>query len=137
MAGYTVEEAYKHIKEDNPEYAQSIDVANKIATIIGDLITARNQKGLTQKELAEIAGVKQSAIARMESMRVIPRLDTILNIAYSLGVDIGISKNENSNSCFYTVFLPLPSNMGVPYDYTQNQIICKNNNGIFGGAYNG
>lgn len=136
MSEYTIEAAHKHIKDENPEYAQTIDVANKIATIIGDLITARNQKGLTQKELADIAGVKQSAIARMESMRVIPRLDTILNIAYSLDVDIGVSKNNNSSNYICTVFLPIPSNMGAPYDYTQNQIICKESKDILGGSYN-
>ena len=107
MAKYTVEDAYKHIKEDAPESAQQLDVASRIAKIIGDLITARNQKGLTQKELADLAGVKQSAIARMESMRVIPRLDTILNVAYALGVSIGVEKEDYANASIPPIILPI------------------------------
>jgi ribosome-binding protein aMBF1 (putative translation factor) len=40
--------------------------------LIGKLIEARETKGLTQKALAEQAGLKQSAVARLESMRVTP-----------------------------------------------------------------
>jgi transcriptional regulator with XRE-family HTH domain len=38
---------------------------------------ARRRAGLTQRQLAEKAGVPQSAIARIESRAVIPRVDTL------------------------------------------------------------
>jgi len=44
------------------------------------LIRARRLRNLTQKELAQKAGVKQSAIARIENEGVIPRLDTVYRI---------------------------------------------------------
>jgi len=33
---------------------------------------AREEKGLSQRELAEISGIKQPAIARLESMKATP-----------------------------------------------------------------
>jgi transcriptional regulator with XRE-family HTH domain len=38
---------------------------------------ARRRAGLTQRQLAEKAGVPQSVIARIESRAVIPRVDTL------------------------------------------------------------
>lgn len=58
--------------------------------LIGKMIEAREEKGLSQRELAEISGVKQPAIARLESMKVIPRIDTLFKILNSLGYTITI-----------------------------------------------
>ena len=46
--------------------------------------------GLTQRQLAEKCGIKQSAIARIERIQVIPRLDTLLKIAKCLECTISI-----------------------------------------------
>jgi DNA-binding XRE family transcriptional regulator len=43
--------------------------------LIGKMIEAREEKGLSQRELAEISGVKQPAIARLESMKATPQID--------------------------------------------------------------
>ncbi len=48
------------------------------------LIKARLNKSLTQNELAYRAGLKQSAIARIENQGSLPRLDTIYKIADAL-----------------------------------------------------
>ena len=46
--------------------------------LIGELIKARQEKGITQKQLEELSGVKQPVIARMEKGTSIPKVDTIL-----------------------------------------------------------
>ena len=49
----------------------------------------RKKKGLTQMELARIAGVKQSVLSYIESGRTKhPRSDTLAAIAAALGVPI-------------------------------------------------
>lgn len=53
--------------------------------LIGALISARKEKGLTQRELEELSGVKQPVIARMESGSSIPNLNTILKVLAPLG----------------------------------------------------
>lgn len=65
------------------------------------LIKARLNMNLTQSELACRAGLKQSAIARIENQGSLPRLDTVYKIADAL----------NSEFDFY------------PRDYTQENLV--------------
>jgi len=58
--------------------------------LIGKMIEAREEKGLSQRELAEISGVKQPAIARLESMRATPQIDTLFKVLHPLGYTIEI-----------------------------------------------
>lgn len=58
--------------------------------LIGKLIEARETKGLSQRDLAELSGVKQPAISRLESMRVTPQIDTLFKILQPLGYTLSI-----------------------------------------------
>lgn len=58
--------------------------------IIGKLIEARESKGLSQKQLADMCGMKQSAIARLERMNATPQLNTLLKILKPLGYRLDI-----------------------------------------------
>ncbi len=62
--------------------------------LIGKLIEAREEKGLSQRDLAEISGVKQPAIARLESMRSTPQIDTLFKILSPLGYTLSIVPSE-------------------------------------------
>jgi transcriptional regulator with XRE-family HTH domain len=48
----------------------------------------RKSRGLSQKELAELTGTTQSAIARLESGGRPPRIDTLLRIAEALDCEL-------------------------------------------------
>ena len=58
--------------------------------LIGKIIEAREQKGLSQRELAKLSGVKQPAIARLESMKTTPQIDTLFKVLNPLGYTISI-----------------------------------------------
>lgn len=58
--------------------------------LIGKVIEARKEKGLSQRDLAELSGVKQPAIARLESMQSIPKIDTLIRILNPLGYTLSI-----------------------------------------------
>ena len=58
--------------------------------IITELIKARNEKGITQKQLEELSGVAQPVIARMETGKSSPTLDTIVKILFALGKTFAI-----------------------------------------------
>ena len=66
---------------------------NKIdfeVALIGKLIEARESKGLSQKQLADMCGLKQSAISRLEKMNVTPQLNTLIKVLKPLGYRLDI-----------------------------------------------
>jgi transcriptional regulator with XRE-family HTH domain len=58
------------------------------AQIAEQVVEQRKARGLSQKELAELTGTTQSAIARLESGGRPPRIDTLLNIAEALDCEL-------------------------------------------------
>ncbi|MBQ4650416.1 MAG: helix-turn-helix transcriptional regulator [Firmicutes bacterium] len=58
--------------------------------LIGKVIKARKERGLSQRDLAELSGVKQPAIARLESMQATPKIDTLLKILHPLGYTLSV-----------------------------------------------
>ena len=65
--------------------------------LIGKMIEAREEKGLSQRELAEISGIKQPAIARLESLKTTPQIDTLFKVLYPLGYTLEIVPVKNKN----------------------------------------
>lgn len=63
--------------------------------IISEIIKARNDKKISQKKLEELSGVKQPIIARLETGKTNPRLDTLIKILKPLGKTIKIVSIEN------------------------------------------
>ena len=53
--------------------------------LIGELVKARQERGITQKKLEELSWVKQPVIARMENGSTTPNLSTVLKVLAPLG----------------------------------------------------
>ena len=66
-------------------------------SIIGELIKARQEKGISQKKLEELSGVKQPIIARMEKGSTSPQLNTILKVLAPLGKTLAVVPLETVN----------------------------------------
>jgi len=58
--------------------------------LIGKLIEAREARGLSQKQLADMCGLKQSAIARLEKMGATPKINTLIRVLQPLGYKLDI-----------------------------------------------
>lgn len=86
---------YKTFDEmfNDDEYvsAEEREQINFQVALIGKMIEAREKKGLSQRDLAKLSGVKQPAIARMESMKANPQIDTLLKILAPLGYTLTIT----------------------------------------------
>lgn len=75
---------------DNILTPEEVAESNLRAALIGELIKARQEKGISQKKLEELSGVKQPIIARMEKGITSPQLDTILKILAPLGKTLAV-----------------------------------------------
>lgn len=85
-------EDYKaYVKKEDPIAGKEIAEAENVAEIIAAVINQRNAMGITQRELAAMCGMPQSSIARIESLRTTPNLDTILRLMNPLGLKLSVS----------------------------------------------
>jgi transcriptional regulator with XRE-family HTH domain len=66
------------------------------AAIAQDVAERRQELGLSQRELAELVGTTQSAIARLERGGRPPRIDTLLRIADALECDLSVELRPRS-----------------------------------------
>lgn len=72
-------ETYKEYKQLEPEYK-----------IIAQIIKARINQGLTQKELADKIGTRQANISRLESGQYNPSIEFLKKIACGLNKELSI-----------------------------------------------
>jgi len=85
---------------DYKEYVKKIDSSSgrdlmeieEQAKIISAVIEQRNALGLSQRDLAELCGIPQSSVARIESFQTTPNLATLLKICRALGLKLAVVK---------------------------------------------
>ncbi len=75
--------------DDNVTPAERAKIEFEVE-LIGKLVEAREAKGLTQEQLAKAAGVKQSAIARLENLKATPQIDTLFKVLTPMGYKLAI-----------------------------------------------
>lgn len=78
------------VKKADPEAKAILEEAEVKAEIIGAMINRRNDLGLSQRDLAGKCGIPQSSVARIETGRTVPKLDTLIKIFTQLGLGINI-----------------------------------------------
>ena len=67
-----------------------ISAMNLRVSIISELIKARQERGISQYQLQELSGVKQSAIARLERGSINPTIETIQKLLAPLGKQLAV-----------------------------------------------
>ena len=89
------------VGEDAIAYIESLMTPEEIAesnlrvALIGELIKARNERGVTQKQLEEMSGVSQPVIARLERGTTSPNISTVMKLLAPLGKKLAIVPLES------------------------------------------
>ncbi|MDR3287811.1 MAG: helix-turn-helix transcriptional regulator [Peptococcaceae bacterium] len=69
---------------------EEIAAGNLRAAVMVELVNARKERGISQKKLEELSGVKQPVIARMERGSTSPQIDTVLKVLAPLGKTLAV-----------------------------------------------
>ena len=84
----------EHVKAVDPELKNDMEEIETLSSIVGAMIEKRNSLGISQRELAAMCGVPQSSVARIESYKTTPNLDTLLKLFRPLGLSLTVSNNK-------------------------------------------
>ncbi|HFU4086177.1 TPA: helix-turn-helix domain-containing protein [Streptococcus suis] len=94
MKNKAVGSNWKYVRAELFSKEEILESDMRVA-IMSELIEARNEKGISQKKLEEMSGVSQPVIARMETGKTSPQLDTVLKVLASLGKTLAVVPLEN------------------------------------------
>ena len=81
---------YLQKKLKDPDFKREYDALDKEFELIDELLKARAEAKMTQAQVAEAMGVKQSAVARIESGHLDIKYSTLLNYLKAVGKRIAI-----------------------------------------------
>lgn len=72
----------------NPEFKKEWDALEPEYQIIKAMLDTRNEKAMTQKQLADITGIPQADISRLENGNANPSLRTLQRLAEGMGMKL-------------------------------------------------
>jgi ribosome-binding protein aMBF1 (putative translation factor) len=87
----------KHRLLQDPAVAQSYAELEPRFAVIRQLIELREERGWTQRDLAEHAQMKQPQLARLETGQSQPKIETLQRLAQALGLHLKIEFAESVN----------------------------------------
>ncbi len=72
----------------NPKFKKEWDELEPEYQIIKAMLDTRNEKAMTQKQLADITGIPQADISRLENGNANPSLKTLQRLADGMGMKL-------------------------------------------------
>lgn len=81
---------WKELRNELNINQEDESIINLEKDIIKTMVAIREEKGLTQSQLAELCNIKQPVIARMESAVHSPQIDSILKVLVPLGYTLEV-----------------------------------------------
>ena len=133
MNELTIDEMWEGLKAESEENRNVLESADKTIELIQKLIDTRKKLNLSQEEVAKKCNMKQSAIARIEAFKIIPKINTYLKIANALGIFVSATTHEINN--LELTKIALLQNV-AKYIYNSNNKIFYNNGGYINGWQN-
>ena len=92
----SLQESIDNFANQDPYNKQIVYVSNCLNEILGKITERRKELKLSQRDLAKLIDKKQPMIARIENLENIPRLSTLIEICYCLGLEIKCEAREDS-----------------------------------------
>lgn len=80
----------KKIINSDPEVVKELEMNAVEYQIVREIIKARKELNLTQEQLAQLVGTKQSNISRLESGEYNPTIEFLSKVAHAMGKTLDI-----------------------------------------------
>ncbi|MDD6570711.1 MAG: helix-turn-helix transcriptional regulator [Acidaminococcus sp.] len=80
-----------HVKAINEEERHNMEEIEEMTTIVSSIIKRRQELGISQRTLAERCGLPQSSIARIETLKTTPKLDTLIKLLQALDLKLQVA----------------------------------------------
>lgn len=88
-------ENYKdHVKAINEEDRRNMEEIEEISDIVSSIIRRRQKLGISQRALAERCGLPLSSVARIETFKTMPKLDTLIKLTCALDLKLQVAVVE-------------------------------------------
>ncbi|MDI9470478.1 MAG: helix-turn-helix transcriptional regulator [Bacillota bacterium] len=81
---------------NNPEFKEAWDALEPEYQVARAIINARQERNMKQKDLAEITGITQAGISRLENGNANPSLSTLKRLAEGLGMTVKVEFVERT-----------------------------------------
>lgn len=112
-----IEKEDKNFSKNNPAYYEPL------AKMIQECVSKRIEKKLSQKDLAERMGTKQSVISRFENMGRIPNYDFIVRLANALDLNLKITLDGDNTYTIPKSQKKQITELAVKYNVSNEQVI--------------
>lgn len=85
-------ENYKnHVKSISEEEKKNMEEIEEVSAIVSSIIERRQELGMSQCALAERCGIPQSSVARIETLKTTPKLDTLIKLMQALDLKLTVA----------------------------------------------
>ena len=79
------------VKSIDKQSKKDMEATEELAAIVSAIIEKRNSMGLSQRDLADLCGIPQSSVARIETYKTTPNLNTLIKMMAPLGLKLVVS----------------------------------------------
>ncbi|WP_303815540.1 helix-turn-helix domain-containing protein [Acidaminococcus timonensis] len=80
-----------HVKAINEEERRNMEEIEEMTAIVSSIIKRRQELGISQRSLAERCGIPQSSVARIETLKTTPKLDTLIKLLQALDLKLQVA----------------------------------------------
>ena len=87
----TWEDYKRHVKAIDANSKQEMEKIEMLSAIVSSVIQKRRELGISQRALAEECHISQSSVARIESFKTTPKLDTLMKLMRPLGLKLQVA----------------------------------------------
>jgi predicted transcriptional regulator len=84
----TWEDYKRHVKAVDPASKHDMEEIEALTAIVSSIIKKRTELGISQRALAAECNIPQSSVARIESFKTTPKLNTLLKLMRPLGLKL-------------------------------------------------